>query len=142
MSKAFRNTGIEGGYGTLAFQKMLWGAENSAKHRADRTGDSSLKWKSISAVKEKPVKQETSWNFRPDMDQRALLIKYAEAEGPAFCGSWNVSVKLWGRGLIELVRPPARWASNGAKAQPTGYGALFEITQRGREYLDWLKAKS
>jgi hypothetical protein len=137
--KAFRNNGVEGGYGTLKTQNWLLGLHRSVR-RADKvTGEASPKWNSISAAKEKPAK-DNPWRFDVDMKARAVLLAFAEAENPAWFGSWHSVNALYGRGLIKMDEPPKRWASDGHNGfKPLG--ALFSITNKGREYIEWLKQK-
>jgi len=139
--KAFRNNGVEGGYGTLKTQNWLLGLHRSQQRHDKVTGEETPKWRSISAVKQKPVKDSTSWRFEPDLKARAILLQYAESNEPELFGGWCISMKLYALGLLHFVEPPKRWVSRGDKGF-YGIGAKFQIAHKGRQYIDWLKAKS
>lgn len=141
MTKAFRNTGIEGGSASFGTSVWLAGQEREARRRAAKESDSSIRWKSISVAKEKPSKDIASWRFVPDQKAVSALLLYANDEDASFHGSWLVSVQLWGRGLIEMVKPPTKWAHYGGHERPTGMGSLFVITGRGLQYVNFLKSK-
>lgn len=140
MTKPFRNNGVEGGYASFGTSCWLAGQQREASRRATKERDVSIRW-NISAAKEKPVKDSASWRFEPDPKCKAVLLAYAADGKPAMHGSWLNSLHLWGRGLIELVKEPNKWLHFGEHEQPKGLGALFVISGRGRQYIDWLKAK-
>jgi len=140
LTKPFRNNGVEGGYGSIETQNWLYNAHRSQRRAAKAMGEEPKRW-NISAAKEKPVKVETKWRFDPDMDQRASLLAYAQTDEPSFHGKWASNMALYGNRLIDLMTPPTRWAPQGSFRGPYGLGAKFQITGRGRDYVEWLKAK-
>lgn len=138
MAKAFRNTGIEGGYASFSTSCWLAGQQRDAARRADQEGDKSIRW-NISAAKPKPVKDSKSWRFEPDVKARAVLMKYAETGEPGCFGTWTQNKYLYGVGLTNMTKPPSRWVKNAAECYPMG--AHFQITGRGQQYIEWLKSK-
>jgi hypothetical protein len=139
MTKAFRNTGLEGGYGDLATQNWLHGLHKSGNRYAKKTGEKPVRWNSISAAKDPPAKK-ASWQFQPSKEEIAILLSFAEDATPEFHGTWRHCINLCGKGLATLVEPPTRWHRHDGACH--GIGAKFQITLKGLEYVKWLKAAS
>ena len=142
MSKAFRNSGIEGGYGSLATQNF-WLNQRRYINRLGRvTGEKTAKHHQQClgigpAVKELPKPFPKGTHVQ---ELKAILLQFEQATGPAFFGTWSRCEILRTAGLLEMTKPPTAMRScDGGKGY--GIGAEYILTDAGRDYIRALKAK-
>lgn len=129
--KAFRNTGIEGGYGSIATQNWLLNIHRKTNPRGVfRT----------TKGKFEPVKEITGKSYNLHKTTIEALIEYSRHEKPVFCKTWAHSNRLAALGYLEMVRPPERFASRG-NGEWQAFGALFQITQKGRNLIAEMTAR-
>lgn len=132
--KAFRNTGIEGGYASLATQNYLLGLRRQIQRGARVTGQAAPRLHSRGA--KEPTAKTVADPF-PKRSSRAkltaLLLKYADCAGAH--GNWSDKQKLLEVQLIrELRKPDHEYAYRYCT------GGHYEITAKGRAYIDLLMA--
>ena len=145
MTKAFRNTGIEGGYGSLATQNWLLGLRRSINRAGRVTGERADRFRHAtqSSKFDPPVKTiDNPFRGRNTLHLKALMLKYAEIVGPTIQGTWNKNIRLQDAGFIRMVTGPNCKQSNGRNQPPSWLGATFEITDKGRAYVKQLMARN
>lgn len=138
---AFRNTGIEGGYVSLATQNWLLNMRRSNTRAARVTGEKTPQYHRTGKSLGPPVKVITNPfpKFTHTAPLKAALLAYENEPAPANHGNWNTNTKLEKAGLLRMTQPPHTKHTDG-----TGeywYGALFVITEAGRAYLAQLKSR-
>ena len=132
---AFRNTGIEGGYGSLATQNWLLARRRDLQRYAKRTGEKVSLQHATGKGCGPPVKVLPKYKG-VTLQHVPVLLQYANAPFvPAKFGTSSKTDTLCRAGLIQCVDPPKRQSSIGEK-----FGDTYLITKAGREYVQALKS--
>lgn len=123
--KAFRNTGIEGGYGSLATQNYLLNLRKSDVRMGRITGNKPSFHHSL-GKKEQPTKIIDNPFPKHCHKLRAIacLLQYGNETEPAILGTAYVRDNLVKAGLLIAMGP-----------------RQFQITQAGHDYIAQLKSK-
>jgi hypothetical protein len=131
--KAFRHTGIEGGYGSLQTQNWLLGLRRSQQSMSRLTSEQPAKW--YSRQKNEPDAKVIVSPFPKGTHTtplKALLLQYEKSDGK-FGGRAMTATLLKAR-LIRQIKKPTRSGSD------MDFGDEYQITKAGRDYLQSLKA--
>lgn len=127
--KKFRNTGIEGGYGSLDSQNYLLRLRRRIQQLGKKTGESSSHLHAQRKF-EPPSKQLPHLGL--NTKHTATLLQYDKEKG--YHGGRSTTYTLVKKGFLKQIKPPSRVTSWDI------FGAVFEITEEGRAYVELLKS--